>query len=168
MEELDFRGHRVAYERTGRGPAMIFLHNGGSDHRIWDHQVAHFAATHEVFAVDLLGYGASDRPEIDYTLSLYVEMVEALVAYHRLASPVLVGNCMGSGIALGYATRHPDGVAALALCNVLTERTALAGAIRFAGRRSTVVSTFGTRLPRFLLCDQVGDLLLLRLVDQQG
>ncbi len=87
MEQLWFRGHRVAYARAGGGPAMIFLHNGGSDHRIWDRQLERFAGSHQLFAVDLLGYGESDRPEIDYTLELYVAMLEALIDHHRLERP---------------------------------------------------------------------------------
>ena len=129
MPSLSFRGHNVEYLSAGRGAPMVMLHNGGNDHRIWDHQIDHFSATHRVIAVDLLGYGQSDRPEVDYDLALYTAMVEALVDELELDPIILLGNCMGSGIALDYARTHPDRVAALVLCNVLTEQVALAGSL---------------------------------------
>ncbi len=127
MSSFWFRGHRVEYLSAGRGAPMVMLHNGGNDHRIWDHQISHFSATHRVIAVDLLGYGQSDRPEVDYDLALYTAMVDTLVDELDLGPVIVLGNCMGSGIALDYARMHPDRVAALILCNVLTERVVLAG-----------------------------------------
>jgi pimeloyl-ACP methyl ester carboxylesterase len=76
-------------------------------------------------------------------------MVGALIDGLDLAPAILVGNCMGSGIALGYAVRHRAQVAALALCNVLTERTALAGRLGWL-HRLTVRPPLARRATRAL------------------
>ena len=79
MKHFLFRGHRVCFHEAGRGEPLVFLHNGGNDHRVWDYQLAHFARTRRVLALDHLGYGESDKPRIDYSLPLYAEMVACFV-----------------------------------------------------------------------------------------
>ena len=127
MPEFLFQHHKVHYVEAGQGEPLVFLHNGGNDHRIWDHQLAHFARTHRVIATDHLGFGESDKPRIDYTLPLYSAMVEALVEQLQLAPVTLIGNCIGSAMALHYAQQHPDKVRQLILFNVASEQILLAG-----------------------------------------
>jgi len=132
MTMLDFRGHRLWYREAGNGPAMLFLHNGGNDHRIWDAQVEHFRRTHRVAVVDHLGYGNSDKPNLQYDLPLYRAQVETLVDVLELAPVNLVGHCIGGAMALSYAMAHPDQVATLTLFNVATEQTLCAGPLGVA------------------------------------
>lgn len=127
MPEFSFQGYNVHYVEAGQGEPLVFLHNGGNDHRIWDYQLAHFASTHRVIATDHLGFGESDKPRIDYTLPLYSAMVAALVDQLRLAPVTLIGNCIGSAMALHYAQQHPDKVRQLILFNVASEQILLAG-----------------------------------------
>ena len=107
---------RVAVE--GSGPPAIFLHNGGSDHRIWDRQVAHLRDRYTTYAFDMLGFGASDRPDQPYTLEGYYEMLRAFVTERRLVRPLLVGNCIGGSTVLEYGFRHPDEPSAAIVLNV--------------------------------------------------
>ncbi|MGH9848154.1 MAG: alpha/beta fold hydrolase [Blastocatellia bacterium] len=127
MKHFLFKGHKISYVEEGAGEPLVFLHNGGNDHRIWDHQIAHFSKTHRVIAIDLPGFGESDKPRIDYTLPLYVGMVETLVDELELAPVNLIGNCMGGAMSLAYAARHPDRVRQLILFNVASEQNVLAG-----------------------------------------
>lgn len=127
MKHFLFKGYKVSYVEEGAGEPLVFLHNGGNDHRIWDYQIKHFSKTHRVIATDHLGFGASDKPRIDYTLPLYGEMVETLVDELRLAPVTLIGNCMGGAMSLAYTARHPDKVRQLILFNVASEQNVLAG-----------------------------------------
>lgn len=127
MNEFRFRDWKVRYVEAGKGEPLVFLHNGGNDHQIWEHQIAHFSATHRVIAIDHLGFGASDKPPIELTLPLYGEMVTALVDELALAPVTLAGNCMGSAMAFHYTLHHPRNVKRLILCNITSERILLAG-----------------------------------------
>ena len=129
MSTFDYNGYKVWYEESGRGEPLVFLHNGGNDHRIWDRQVEHFSKSYRVIVVDHLGHGASDCPVIDYTLPLFTGEVAALVDRLALAPVTLIGHCIGAAMSLNYALEHPENVRRLVLFNVATEKTLLAGTL---------------------------------------
>lgn len=127
MRSIVFKGYCIKYVESGQGESILFLHNGGNDHRIWEHQIEHFSRTHRVIADDHIGYGASDKPEIEYTLPLFTEMVGALVDELQLAPVTLVGHCIGAAMAINYAGAQPQKVSKVIAFNIASEKTLLAG-----------------------------------------
>jgi acyl-coenzyme A synthetase/AMP-(fatty) acid ligase/pimeloyl-ACP methyl ester carboxylesterase len=127
VQHLVFQGHKVAYFEKGNGEAILFLHNAGNDHRIWEYQFEHFALTHRVIAVDSLGYGQSDSPEIDYSLPLYAEMVATIVEGLHLAPVTIIATCTGAAMALRFAMENPEKVKQLFLFHLATGKTVAGG-----------------------------------------
>lgn len=154
MDRFHHNGVELAYESRGEGPALLFLHNGGSSSTIWRHQVEDLSAAHRTVAVDLPGFGSSPRPDAGIDLPGHVELVSALVDHLDLAPVLLVGNCMGSNIAAGIAARRPDDVVGLVLVNPLTEATFSAGGLGLlhtTARRLPGPTRLARRLSRRIL-----------------
>lgn len=123
MEYFTYKNQSIAYIKKGIGHPILFLHNGGTSHRIWQFQIDTLAEKHQVFALDLAGYGQSSAAT-DYSLNAYTQTIANFIATIMPNSPItLVGNCMGSAIALNFARQQPSRVHSLVLINPLTRTT---------------------------------------------
>lgn len=113
---FDVRGIRLAVEVSGTPGAtpLVLLHGGGSDSSTWAKVAPAFAATHQVYAVDQRGFGATSRggpygfgPMRDDVLGLL-----DVLGVHRCD---LVGHSMGGTVAWLAAQRQPERVAHLVI-----------------------------------------------------
>jgi 4,5:9,10-diseco-3-hydroxy-5,9,17-trioxoandrosta-1(10),2-diene-4-oate hydrolase len=105
-------GYDIHLKEAGSGPVVVFLHgsgpgaSGASNFR--DNWQAFVDAGYRVILPDLIGYGASSKPEgIDYTLQLFADSVFEALDQHGVTQASLVGNSLGGGIALQIALDHP-------------------------------------------------------------
>jgi pimeloyl-ACP methyl ester carboxylesterase len=99
----------IRYIDTGTGePAVVFVHGWCCDHTYWRDQIPVFAADHRVIAVDLPGHGSSDKPDRDYTIDNFVDVVASLIGHLGLERPVAIGHSMGGVIVMNFARKHPD------------------------------------------------------------
>lgn len=110
---------RVAYVELNpqRRPTLIFVHGLGSYLKFWRYQLDHFAeAGYRVLALDLPGYGKSDKPaSFPYTTEAMADVVRAFARTVGAERPILVGHSMGGQVALSYAIRFPGELSALVL-----------------------------------------------------
>ncbi len=94
---------------AGKGGRIVFLHGIGSSTLDWDRLLKHLPADLDVYLVDLLGHGKSDKPRIDYTIGAQVGTIEELVMGLGLGDFYLFGHSYGGWIAAAYASRHGVG-----------------------------------------------------------
>jgi pimeloyl-ACP methyl ester carboxylesterase len=98
------------------GPApVLFVHEFGGDHRSWDPQVRHLAATRRVVTYDARGYPDSDVPTDPAAYSQERAVADAVAVLDALgiARAVVVGNSMGGFATLHLGLRHPERAVAL-------------------------------------------------------
>jgi pimeloyl-ACP methyl ester carboxylesterase len=138
---VTFEGHRIAYGVAGTGPPVLLLHGLGGTADFWQPVVARLADGFTVVCPDLLGFGFSDKPNVDYTLARHTG---AMLAVARAAAGcdlhAIVGHSAGGVVA----------VAMLATGAVVAGRVALAAAPyptrRFTVRQELVPSPWFNRL----------------------
>lgn len=124
---LTLNGLRVHYHQIGAGPDVLLLHGWGSSRRMWWHLAPGLAAQHRVWALDLPGFGESDKPEDDwYSIPNYTTLVRAFIEAMVLGRTHLIGHSMGGMIAFDVSAAHPEMVERLVTINpVVTGRTTL-------------------------------------------
>lgn len=112
-------GLRLHYLDNGSGDAVLFIHGSGpgaSGHSNFKQNYPDFAAAgHRVLVPDLPGYGASDKPETDYTLDFFVDALFGLLDALDIPRCTLVGNSLGGAIAIKMALDQPQRIARLVL-----------------------------------------------------
>lgn len=148
-------GHSIHLAETGDGPAVVFIHGSGpgasgvSNFRL--NAPAFAAAGFRAILPDMIGYGASSKPEgVDYTLDLFTDTLFEALQAHGVKKATLVGNSLGGGVAVQIALKAPDFVDRLVLMapGCIEEREtyfAMPGIAK-------MVSSFGS--PDFSLDDQ--------------
>lgn len=111
-------GAKVRYLEAGdpAKPAVILLHGmGGNADAAWPLTVPALAANYRVIAPDLLGFGKSDKPMINYRIGFYVDFLDKFMSELKVEKASLVGNSMGGWISVLYATKYPARTAKVVL-----------------------------------------------------
>lgn len=113
---IDVDGTRVAYvDSGGDKPPLVFIHGLSSYTSFWSKQLEAFTDTHRVLALDLPGYGASDRPDAPCNPPWYADFVLDWLDELDVDQASFVGHSMGGQIAITLALEHPERVEKLAL-----------------------------------------------------
>jgi pimeloyl-ACP methyl ester carboxylesterase len=105
-------GAQLYFETAGTGDAVVFLHAGVSDSRMWDPQMQEFAAKFRVIRYDHRGFGKTKFPDEPFTLR---DDLSNLLRHLGVKEAVLVGCSMGGAAAIDFALEHPEAVAGLVL-----------------------------------------------------
>lgn len=108
-------GTRVHYIEKGRGPAVVLLHGFGSGAHIWEGLAGELSRTNRVIAVDLKGFGWTDRPPGDYSPHAQAQMVYHLLDELGVGDTAIVAHSWGSSVALEMALQQPKRVNRIAL-----------------------------------------------------
>jgi len=116
-DEFRWRGHRVALTRHGEGKPVLLLHGiyPGASSFEWRHVVPALAEHHRVIAVDLLGFGRSDRPAARYTPGLYQALLGDLMARVVGESCAVVASGLTAAQLIALAGRDPRHIASMVL-----------------------------------------------------
>ena len=105
-------GATLHYQEQGQGHAIILLHAGIADSRMWQSQIDMLAQKYRVIAPDARGYGESPAPTENYVLH---RDVHALTNYLEIKKCILMGASMGGGTAIDFTLAYPDMVEKLIL-----------------------------------------------------
>lgn len=97
------------------GEAVVLLHGITATHRYWRGNIEHLAKRRRVIALDLPGFGRSDKPDVSYSTDYFVGCLAGLLDERGVARAHVVGNSMGGQIAMQFALAHPRRIDRLVL-----------------------------------------------------
>src|SRR5919197_934319 len=115
MRTIEVLDSHMAYAETGAGDPVVFLHGNPTSSYLWRNVIPHVADRARCLAPDLIGMGASGKPEIGYRFADHARYLDAWFDALQLKQVVLVGHDWGGALALDWVARHPDRVRGVAL-----------------------------------------------------
>ncbi len=114
----DWKGYKIGYTVMGTGKPLVLIHGFGASIGHWRKNIPVLAAAgYQVFAIDLLGFGSSDKPPLNYTMELWEELVKDFWTAHIQQRAVFVGNSIGGLLSLMIVANHPEIAAGGVLIN---------------------------------------------------
>ena len=176
-------GIPISYSQAGNGPPLLLVHGFPLDHAMWNEQVDEFAATHQVIAPDLRGFGGTplsagevDTDSVAVSMRQFADDLAALLDALQVTEPVvLCGLSMGGYIAWQFAQHHRDRLAALICCDTraradtaevaanrldVAQRVLVSGSELLAGAMSMKLVADGTASSHPEIVAQVREMIL--------
>jgi pimeloyl-ACP methyl ester carboxylesterase len=130
-----WREYQIQYAIAGEGIPLVLVHGFGASIGHWRKNIPVLAAAgYQVIAIDLLGFGKSDKPVIDYSLELWQEMLKDFAKEKIAQPPVFIGNSIGALLCLMMAADYPE------LCRGLVLLNAAGGLNHRAGELNPILS----------------------------
>jgi pimeloyl-ACP methyl ester carboxylesterase len=134
----------IHYEALGRGKPLIFLHGWLGSWRYWMPTMEALSDRYRTYALDLWGFGDSDRNALHYDMESYVLLIEQFMAQLGIQRAAFVGHSLGAAVAVLSGIRsveRVDRVMAVSIplgdSNITKRLTAAGGSLleRVLGRR---------------------------------
>jgi pimeloyl-ACP methyl ester carboxylesterase len=107
MSAIIIENGLVHYEAIGRGKPLIFLHGWLGSWRYWVPAMDGMSDRHRTYALDLWGFGDSDRRLDRYSLSAYIALLQRFMEELGIERASLVGHALGGVVALRFAASVP-------------------------------------------------------------
>ena len=145
------KNESLFYQIHGDGAKpIVFLHGMFGSHSYWDGILPSLKDGHQLVLLDLLGFGASPKPHLEYTVIDHLNKIDETISKTVLqgAQFTLVGHSMGALIALDYAIAHPQRIKKLVLINapLVTNEQSLKKAIAESSSKVMAAMTFNKQL----------------------
>jgi haloalkane dehalogenase len=116
MHTVKVLDSHIAYQDSGAGErTVLFLHGNPTTAHLWRNVTPHVAGQARTLAPDLIGMGASGRPDIEYRFVDHARYLEAFIDALDLDELVLVGHDWGGALAQDWAARHPGRIRGIVL-----------------------------------------------------
>jgi len=142
---------RVFYKRSGlnnQGTPLVFIHGvgAGSSSFMWRKNFDELANDFSVYALDLLGFGLSDKPsDASYSADLYVDLISDFIREVTGYPANVIASSLGAAYAIRVADEHPELVNAMILNGPsgsdTNRRPGMAGAAFYGLLQSPVLGT---------------------------
>lgn len=154
-----WRGHKIYYVKAGSShpnrPPLLLVHGFGASTDHWRKNIAQLQQEFQVYAIDLLGFGRSAKPNIEYSGNLWRDQLHDFITEVIKQPAVLAGNSLGGYASLCLAAQCPSAAVGVVLLN-----SAGPFSDALADRKSSLVQ----KLIRSVLLSPVGSYILFQYV----
>ncbi|MFT5680489.1 MAG: haloalkane dehalogenase [Myxococcota bacterium] len=117
---IEVLGSKMHYVEEGEGEPILFIHGNPASSYLWRNILPHLQSQGRCIALDLIGMGRSDHPDIDYTYDDQSRYLAAFIDALGIGSNLtLVIHDWGSMLGFRWACEHPEQVRAVAFMEAM-------------------------------------------------
>ncbi|MEX2583098.1 MAG: haloalkane dehalogenase [Gemmatimonadota bacterium] len=116
---VDVLGSRMHYVDEGAGDVILFLHGNPTSAYLWRNIIPYVTEEHRAIAVDLIGMGLSEKPDLAYTYQDHSRYLRAFITALELEDITLVIHDWGSVLGFEYAMNNEDDVVGIAFMEAI-------------------------------------------------
>jgi len=146
LHQAEIHGSTVNYVDIGSGDGepVVFVHGLGGQWQNWLENIPRAAQARRVVALDLPGFGLSEMPRAEISISNYARCVEALCQRLELGRVAVVGNSMGGFVSSEVAIRYPERLERLVLVSAagISSASVYRAPALLAGRVAAVMTAY--------------------------
>ena len=110
--QIEINGIHVHFQRecktTKPNATLLFLHGWGGSSSSWDLNIAELSNHFDCIAVDLPGFGVSDKPQLTWGVADYASFIKSFAEKLELNKFVIVGKSFGGRVGIYYASKWPE------------------------------------------------------------
>jgi haloalkane dehalogenase len=116
---IEIEGSRIHYVEEGAGDPILFLHGNPTSSYLWRNIIPHVAPVGRCIAMDLIGMGRSDKPDIEYRFEDHAKYVDGFISTMGLENITFVIHDWGSALGINYARRNRKNVKGIAFMEAI-------------------------------------------------
>lgn len=111
---IEVKGSKMHYVDEGEGEVFLFLHGNPTSSYLWRNVIPYLSDSSRCIAVDLIGMGKSDQPDINYGFTDSYAYLDAFIDSLKLKNVTLVLHDWGAILGFHYANLHRSNIKAIA------------------------------------------------------
>jgi pimeloyl-ACP methyl ester carboxylesterase len=120
IQTTQVEGQKLAHRELGSGSPVLLLHGWPTSSYLWRDVMPAIARENRVVALDMPGFGGSDKPlRTRYGFDFFERAIDGFLGELGIDGVALAGHDLGGPIAVHWALRHPERVTRIALLNTL-------------------------------------------------
>jgi haloalkane dehalogenase len=116
---VEVHGSKMHYIDEGSGDPVLFLHGNPTSSYLWRNIIPYLSKKARCIAPDLIGFGKSDKPDLEYRIVDHIKYVETFIAQLELKNLTLVIHDWGSALGFHYAMRHEANLKGIAFMEAI-------------------------------------------------
>jgi haloalkane dehalogenase len=117
---VDVDGYKIHYLTAGEGRPILLIHGFPTSSHLWRNVIPEIATSNRVLAIDLPGYGRSDKPlDVRYDFLFFERIVDGFLDAVGIEKTALAVHDLGGPVGLFWAVRQPRRVTHLVILNTL-------------------------------------------------
>ena len=113
---IEVDGNKIRYLESGSSDkTLVLVHGLGASAERWSHVIPLFSESFRVVVPDLIGFGYSDKPLVDYTPEFFSDFLSGFLKEAGISKPFLIGSSLGGQISAEFVSKNPNSIQKLIL-----------------------------------------------------